>query len=55
MHTFFNPQGSSQSDKVNVAELHVYHGVKLYVSYLVQDCSVNMTQVMADDSGKLKR
>ena len=55
MHTFFSPQGSSQSDKVNVAELHVYHGAKLYVSYLAQGCSVNMTQVMTDDSGKVKK
>ena len=29
--------------------------LRLYVSYLAQDCSVNMTLVMVDDSGKVKK
>ena len=40
MHTFFNLQGSSQCDKVTVAELtHIYHSVKRHISYLALDCS----------------
>ena len=56
MHIFFNPQGSSQSDKVNVAELtHVYHSVSHHISYLAQDCSVKVMKVIADDSEIVKK
>ena len=55
MHKFFNPRGSSQSDKVTVAELaYVYHSVKHRISYLAH-CSVKVMKVIADDSEIIKK
>ncbi|XP_075770062.1 uncharacterized protein LOC142823237 [Pelodiscus sinensis] len=47
---------SSQSDQVTVAELtHIYHGVKHHISFLAQDCSINVMKQVLKDSEIVKK
>jgi hypothetical protein len=54
--TFPTTKGSQQSEYVTVAELaHIYHGVKHHISFLAQDCAVNVMKQVFQDSEIVKK
>ncbi|GFW25752.1 uncharacterized protein TNCV_1310131 [Trichonephila clavipes] len=56
MKSFFTPKGSAQSEKVGIAELtEVYHSIKHHISYVAQDCSLNILKQVINDSDIVKQ
>ncbi|GFT64730.1 dimer_Tnp_hAT domain-containing protein [Trichonephila clavipes] len=56
MKSFFTPKGSSQSEKVGIAELtEVYHSIKHHISYVAQDCSLKVLKQVINDSDIVKQ
>ncbi|GFX56333.1 uncharacterized protein TNCV_2242651 [Trichonephila clavipes] len=56
MKSFFTPKGSTQSEKVGIAELtEVYHSIKHHISYVAHDCSLKVLKQVINDSDIVKQ
>ncbi|GFU61463.1 uncharacterized protein TNCV_2287631 [Trichonephila clavipes] len=56
MKSFFTPNGSAQSKKVDIAELtEFYHSIKHHISYVAQDCSLKVLKQVINDSDIVKQ
>jgi hypothetical protein len=54
--SFFTSKGSTQSEKVSIAELtEVYHNIKHHISYVAQDCSIKVLKQIITDSDIIKQ
>ena len=56
VHSFFVIKDTTQTEKVNLAELtHVFHGVKHHNSFVAQDCTIKIMKQIIPDSEIVKK